>query len=98
MFGEDVNEFNPHRWTERKGLERSPSWRPFGGGQTLCPGRFVAQQTVLTFVAMVVWRFEIEVAGGEGCGFPRADKGKPVLGVMGPLDDVLVNMRPREGL
>ncbi|RYP18842.1 hypothetical protein DL765_003722 [Monosporascus sp. GIB2] len=42
VFGENVHAFRPERW--RKGnLVRSPSWRPFGGGKTMCSGRFLAR-------------------------------------------------------
>lgn len=94
VFGEDVREFKPTRFLDQEYLARSPSWRPFGGGKTLCPGRYVAQQTVLTFVAMTLWEFDIKLEGGQE--FPRADVGKPVLGVMGPLDDVVIRIQQRQ--
>lgn len=40
VFGKDVNQFDPWRFLRDKALQRSPSWRPFGGGITMCPGRF----------------------------------------------------------
>lgn len=49
-----------------KDLARSKSFRPFGGGTTYCPGRFVARQEVYMFVVVVLHRFRIEVMGGEG--------------------------------
>jgi cytochrome P450 len=94
VFGEDVNSFDPMRFMRNESLARSPSWRPFGGGQTLCPGRFAAQQTVLTFVAMILHRFDIELAYPQS--FPRADEGRPVLGIMGWLDDLAVNIKLRK--
>ncbi|KAK7972351.1 cytochrome p450 [Apiospora saccharicola] len=36
-WGADVSEFRPSRFLERKGLARSPSFRPFGGGQVYAP-------------------------------------------------------------
>lgn len=95
VFGDDANSFDALRFMKKKHLARSPSWRPFGGGQTLCPGRFVAQQTILTFVAIVLHEFDIELAFPQT--FPRADEGRPVLGVMGSLDDLAVRIKLREG-
>ncbi|KAL8826677.1 MAG: hypothetical protein Q9191_003652 [Dirinaria sp. TL-2023a] len=93
VFGVDVDYFNATRFLNHPNLARSPSWRPFGGGQTLCPGRFVAQQTVLTFVAMVLHQFDLKLTGDQV--LPRAGAGKPVLGVMAPLGDLIVQIKPR---
>ena len=81
------------RFINQKDLVHSSNWRPFGGGQTLCPGRFMAQQTVLTFVAMVLHKFDIGLAWPQR--FSRVDQEKPVLGVMGTLDDVAVGSKLR---
>ena len=93
IFGDDVKAFDPERFIKRKDLARSPSWRPFGGGQTLCPGRLVAQQTVFIFVAMLLHRFNIEIEMPQK--FPSPDEGKPVLGIMGTDDDLAVRLTPR---
>ena len=94
VFGDDVNSFDPMRFANKEHLTRSASWRPFGGGQTLCPGRFVAQQTILSFVAMILHNFDFDLAFPQE--FPRADEGRPVLGIMGSLDDVAIRISRRE--
>ena len=93
VFGQDVESFNAERFLKRKNLAKSPSWRPFGGGRTLCPGRFMAQQSVFIFVAMLLNRFDVTLATPQS--FPRPDEGKPVLGVMGSKDDLAVRLTPR---
>lgn len=40
VFGKDVHRFDPDRFLKNEALQRSSSWRPFGGGITMCPGRF----------------------------------------------------------
>ena len=75
-------------------LGRSSSWRPFGEGQTLCPGRFAAQQTILTFVATLLHEFDLELAFPQS--FPRVDEWRPVLGIMGSLDDVAITIKVRK--
>ena len=42
-------------------LNRSMSYKPFAGGVTHCPGRFLAKREVLVFVATILHRFDIEV-------------------------------------
>ena len=46
-FGDKVSEFDPNRFIENPSLYRSPAFRPFGGGVTQCPGRFLAKHMVL---------------------------------------------------
>ncbi|GAP88934.2 putative cytochrome P450 [Rosellinia necatrix] len=83
-FGADTHEFHPERWLKRTDLWHSPSWRPFGGGKTMCSGRFLARFSVTTFVATLLQRFDIEIVGDPP--FPRADEGRPVLGIMSIKD------------
>lgn len=65
---------------------------------TLCPGRFLARQEVLAFVATVLGRFEVgvvrTVGSGEG-GLPRPETRNPPIGMMAPVkgQDVIVEVR-----
>lgn len=84
-FGETAESFDHERFLKNKRLAHNSNWRPFGGGKTMCPGRFVAKRSVLLFVAMLVQRFDIEMDGYQS--MPAADEGKPVLGIMSIKDD-----------
>jgi len=107
VFGPSVASFDPDRFHMNKELSRSPCFRPFGAGSTLCPGRYLAQREILSFVALALHRFEIGVAtmmGGLGRGgrvpgerFPRIDKKKLCLGILEPVrgDDVVLTVRER---
>lgn len=79
-------------------LARSPSWRPFGGGKTMCSGRFLARFSVTTFVATLLHRFDVELVNSPG--LPRADEGRPVLGTMSIREgeDFKVRLTPRTGI
>jgi cytochrome P450 len=95
-FGKNVHNFDPERFVNNEGILKNSSWRPFGGGATICPGRFKAKQAVLCYVAMVLQRFDIEVAGPRR--FPTMEEGNPVLGIMSNKDgdDILVRLTPRK--
>ncbi|KFA71541.1 hypothetical protein S40288_06846 [Stachybotrys chartarum IBT 40288] len=96
VFGAEVDKFRPGRFEGRSGaLTRGPSWRPFGGGKTMCPGHFIAKRETIIFVAMVLNRFDIEM-GASPTGF-EVDLGKPVLGLADRKDgqDVVMKMTPR---
>ena len=96
IYGDGVDTFRSTRFLENKNLLRSLSWRAFGGGATLCPGRYVAKQSVITFVVMLLQRYEIELARPQT--MPRLEEGYPVLGLMGSKegDDLVVRLRPNE--
>ena len=102
IFGPDPLHFNAQRFFLNKDLSRSSSYRPFGGGVTYCPGRFIARREVIAFVALVLYRFDIDLANIQVASaskpppsFPRLDEGKPCLGIMGPVggDDMLVTVK-----
>jgi cytochrome P450 len=93
IFGDGAHEFRPERW--KKQLTRNPSWRPFGGGKTTCSGRFLAKFSVTTYVATLLRRFDIIMIGHPP--FPKADEGRPVLGIMSIKEgsDFKIELRPR---
>lgn len=98
VWGNNVSQFDPNRFLKQKSLSRSPSFRPFGGGQHLCPGRFLARHAVFTFVALALSRFDISL-DTTTCiqRFPRADESKPGLGALAPIpgDRVILRLKPR---
>ncbi|KAK8066137.1 hypothetical protein PG997_012884 [Apiospora hydei] len=105
VFGADIHAFWPERWMAKgdgehppANLTRSPSWRPFGAGKTMCSGRFLARFSVTTLVATLLRRFNVELVGSPK--FPRADEGRPVLGIMSIKegDDFTVRLTPMESV
>jgi cytochrome P450 len=95
-FGQDASEFNFDRFLKEPGLRRHPSLRPFGGGATMCPGRNLAKQTTLAFVAMAVHAFEM-VLDPPGQKFPSPLEGKPSIGLVDIMEDtdLTVRLEPR---
>ncbi|KAL8784501.1 MAG: hypothetical protein Q9213_003938 [Squamulea squamosa] len=105
VWGANAAAFDADRFLHNKDLTRSPSYRPFGGGQHLCPGRYLAKRAIYTFIAVVLARFEIkldETTSADSQGvigkdpkvkqeFPHAEDLKPGLATLGPRDgeDVL---------
>ena len=109
VWGSDAYQFDPERFLKQPKLARSPSFRPFGGGQHMCPGRFLARYAVFTFVALTLSRFDVSLdtptsADGNNLGlgvykqrFPRADESKPGLGTLAPVagDKVILRLKPK---
>lgn len=55
VWGHSALEFNPVKFLKNKSLGRHPSFRPFGGGSTYCPGRVLAKEEVFSFVAILLY-------------------------------------------
>ncbi|KAI0439832.1 cytochrome P450 [Xylaria telfairii] len=95
VWGPKFAEFDPYRFLSKKSLARHPSFRPFGGGLTYCPGRMLAREQVFGFVAILLHRFTIKLAqipGGQS--FPRFNDLTPSLGISGPIKgmDVIISI------
>jgi cytochrome P450 len=98
VFGEYPLEFHAERFLERKALTKAKTWRPFGGGATYCPGRFVARQEVYAFVALAIHRFHLTVdPATHAQPFPMPDRKRPSLGAISPIpgSDLIVNVTRR---
>ncbi|KAK9415715.1 hypothetical protein SUNI508_10193 [Seiridium unicorne] len=111
VFGPSVDELRPERFgfniaatcgEQNKGsgahrnLTRGDSWRPFGGGVTMCPGRYIAKRSVHMFMALLLHRYDVESVGQRTV--PEPEMGKPVLGIMSVKDgsgQVRVRLTPR---
>jgi hypothetical protein len=52
---------DPDRFVRDSKLYSSRSYRPFGGGHSLCPGRFFAKRTIAYVLAAMVTKFDIRV-------------------------------------
>ena len=107
VFGANPERFDPERFLQNKSLAKNSNFRPFGGEKTYCPGRHLAEE-ILTFVALAIHRFDIDVVKKESRGtvpshgkiapgFPRLDTRKFCLGIMAPLEgnDLVLEVRRR---
>lgn len=108
-WGSDVSTFDHRRFvpddvsTKKSGgpgtsVPRT-SYRPFGGGHVLCPGRHFATTEILAFATLVMLRFDI-APGADGRGQwgkgPTIEKSPMVAALPVPDDPVQVEIRPRE--
>lgn len=93
-WGPNASEFNPQRFLKGDNTHVHPSAnRTFGGGNTLCPGRHLAQHEVMAIVASILLRFDLSGAPGMEVLPPRDERN--MLTVMKPVRDVKLNLIPR---
>lgn len=64
-WGNDVHEFNHRRFLPKEKRHNPTSFRGFGGGTTLCPGRHFASTEILAFVALLILRFDVTPVTGK---------------------------------
>jgi cytochrome P450 len=67
VWGNDVDSFNGRRFLSKNlTREQKKHLLPFGGGKHLCPGRHLAYSEIVSFVAMVVLGYEVEMKDRSG--------------------------------
>jgi cytochrome P450 len=80
-FGPDFASFNPYRFRDDPSLQHSESFRPFGGGKHICPGRHLAKHVAAAFVALLLRNYDITMPYEQG--FPRFFECEPAIGILG---------------
>jgi cytochrome P450 len=101
-WGADADVFDHTRFLKTKILtkeqktRRAAAFRPFGGGNTLCPGRHFASYEVLTFVGSILLGFDVTPTT-ETFEVPQMDRSKLPLTSLKPAGDIKVNLARRSG-
>lgn len=94
-WGPTVNDFDAHRFMNAKS-HPSGTFRGFGGGVNLCPGRFFAMSEILSMCAMFALRYDITPISGDWV-HPGTDSSNMSLIVHPPKQKVEVKFAVRKG-
>ncbi|MCJ1470511.1 hypothetical protein MMC07_009157 [Pseudocyphellaria aurata] len=73
------------------------SYRPFGGGSTICPGRHFATAELLGLAAMMIHRYELRPARGPWRP-PTPRQTSWATNIFPPQHDIEVQIRTRPGM
>lgn len=65
---------------------------PYGGGVSMCPGRFLANNEIMQFVGLALTTLEFDLLAPE---LPPLDKSRAGLGVLSPTSAVRCRIRRR---
>ncbi|PTD08887.1 hypothetical protein FCULG_00011077 [Fusarium culmorum] len=86
VWGQDAKTFDINRFIDNPKIAAAKKFKPFGGGTTLCPGRFHARDTALSFIATIVTRYDIQAVGGyKSEAFHKMNTGGSEVGVVYPV-------------
>lgn len=94
VFGSNYADFKSDRFLRQPNLRRNASFRPFGGGPTLCPGRHLAKYMVFVFLADVLHRFDLSLDGSQD--FPKAQQDRPTIGILSSKTDIQIRITERQ--
>ena len=96
VISPQIHKFIPQRFLKNPELGRNQSFKPFGGGVTYSSGQFIAMREVISFIALVLHRYDIK-SKDPSQRFPRQDESKPTLGVIALVNDydVMLLVKPR---
>jgi len=98
VWGPDAKAFNPRRFMGKTTDVKAGANRTWGGGQTLCPGRFFATMEITCSVAMMVARFDLRPVGNGGRWvIPQQDGNSVASSIHPPKTDCRVKVTEREG-
>ncbi|WYZ34166.1 hypothetical protein EsH8_I_000442 [Colletotrichum jinshuiense] len=95
VWGSDAKSFDAERFLKPNKTHPAAN-RTFGGGSTLCPGRHLAVDEMLTFTAMFIFTFDFMTTSGPD-GLPEQDDTN-MLSVKKPRSDVLLTLQRRQGM
>lgn len=80
------------RQFSKRGQRLPIALMPYGGGVSMCPGRFLANNEIMQFTGLALTRLEIELLEP---GLPPLDKSRAGLGVLSPTRDIRCRIRRR---
>jgi len=98
VWGPTANTFDHHRFLPRPDGKRTnpAAFRSFGGGTILCPGRHFASSQIMSFVALLLLRFEIKPVTKSG-KWAEPRKANPMTSSMPtPQGELKVKIVPRD--
>ncbi|KAF2679764.1 cytochrome P450 [Lentithecium fluviatile CBS 122367] len=100
IWGPSATTFDHRRLATSEGqkkLQSTLSFRPFGAGSTMCPGRHFSTNVMLSLVAIVLLQFDIKPAEGRWV-MPTKWKADLWNAMPKPDADIPVRINPRESV
>ncbi|KAK8120166.1 cytochrome P450 [Apiospora kogelbergensis] len=101
LWGDNVTGFHPKRFLQPNNNEKTAAkqngFRAFGGGKTLCPGRYFAMNQIQAFVIMVVLQFDLRPLSGDRIRVPKKNDRVLPVHILEPEEPVRARLQLRSG-
>ncbi|KAK8069425.1 cytochrome P450 [Apiospora phragmitis] len=104
LWGDNVNGFHPERFLQTSGSysndvtkAKQNGFRAFGGGKTLCPGKYFAMNQIQAFVIMVVLQFDLRPLSGDRIRVPKKNDRVLPVHILEPEEPVRARLQLRSG-
>ena len=94
-WGSNVDDFEATRFCKPNKVP-SGAFRAWGGGSTLCHGRFFASTEILATVALLALKYDMIPVSGKWT-HPGRDDSNPSQVITPPKEKVFVTFSPRKG-
>jgi cytochrome P450 len=94
VFSDNAAEFDHMRFFRNPELQHNESFRPFGGGKSMCPGRHIAVHVATALVAILLRRYDVSPAFPQN--FPHPFEDEPSIGLMRTKDRLYIKLESRE--
>jgi len=97
MWGTAAEEFRPERFLKEGGIRSgvpASSYRTFGAGPTLCPGRHLFMTEMIVLMAIMVLKYDIQPVGGVWGEIER--QAHMLKAILAPARDIEVDMVERD--
>ncbi|KAI1087194.1 cytochrome P450 [Rostrohypoxylon terebratum] len=95
-WGPSAKVFKAARFLESSGNIKvhSSSYRSFGGGRAMCPGRHLATNLLMSTLLVMILRYDVDPV--EGCWTEPVAKNHISTSFLMPVKDIWVKIQPRK--
>ena len=94
VWGPSREEFDPRRFLSKASTTPASAYRAFGGGASVCPGRFLATNEILSVIIALLLRYDMRPV--DGIWIPPKSRPHITTSVLTPVEDIKVSITERK--
>ena len=99
VWGPSYKDFDPQRFIQKRdggGKRPASAYRAYGSGASVCPGRFLAANEIMTILVMMVLKYDLKPASGDSWPLPKS-RPHITTSILTPVEDIQVTITERKG-
>lgn len=98
VWGPSFKDFDPRRFMQKSANRakiQASAYRPYGGGASLCPGRYLAANEILITLVIMVLRYDLNPVRGRW--FMPKSRPHITTSILTPAEDIEISITDRKG-